>query len=293
MAYISKSIEVMIASPSDVADERKVVRDVIAEWNAIYSRSRGISLMPVGWETHYSPELSGRPQQMINDRLLAYADILVGIFWTRVGSPTGKAISGSVEEIEEHLKQNKPVMLYFSEKPVALDSVDPAQYESLKAFKAWAKDRGLFEVFSDRDDFRDKFRMHLPLALENNSYLRDVLSNEPSDSQNIGTFSDFVAAFEAAQSPLGKDAISEDARDLLSAAAADSHGIIMVSHYIGGTAIQANNNTFGEPDNRRSVARWEAAVHELEEKKYIKDVSGKGEMFEITNVGYRLVDGMS
>src|ERR1039458_1446912 len=124
MAYDAKVVEIIIASPSDVADERQIVRDVIAEWNAVYARDRTVVLLPVGWETHSSPELGGRPQQIINDRLLAHADVLVGIFWTRVGSPTGKAISGSIEEIEEHHRQGKPVMLYFSNVPVALNSVD-------------------------------------------------------------------------------------------------------------------------------------------------------------------------
>ena len=34
MAYDAKAIEVMIASPSDVVNERQAVREIIAEWNA-------------------------------------------------------------------------------------------------------------------------------------------------------------------------------------------------------------------------------------------------------------------
>lgn len=40
----------MIASPGDVSQERRVIRDVIDEWNTIYSEDRRIVLMPVGWE---------------------------------------------------------------------------------------------------------------------------------------------------------------------------------------------------------------------------------------------------
>ena len=123
MAYDAKVVEIMIACPSDVAAERDIVRDVIAAWNAIHARDRTVVLLPVSWDTHSSPELAGRPQQMINERLLANVDILIGIFWTRVGTPTGKAISGSVEEIEGHHKKGKPVMLYFSSAPVVPDSL--------------------------------------------------------------------------------------------------------------------------------------------------------------------------
>lgn len=124
MAFDAKGIEIIIASPKDVAEERQIVRDIIGEWNAIHARDRSVVLLPLAWETHSSPELSDRPQQLINDRLLAHADILVGIFWTRVGTPTGKAISGSIEEIQEHLRQGKPVMLYFSNVPITPDKVD-------------------------------------------------------------------------------------------------------------------------------------------------------------------------
>jgi hypothetical protein len=38
MAYDAKAIEIMIASPSDVVNERQAVREIIAEWNAVHSR---------------------------------------------------------------------------------------------------------------------------------------------------------------------------------------------------------------------------------------------------------------
>ena len=174
MPYDAKVILVMIASPSDVLEERKIVRDIIEEWNTICAAERSAVFVAVGWETGTSPELSGRPQQMINERLLAKADLLVGIFWTRVGSPTGKAISGSVEEIEEHMKAGKPVMLYFSNVPAKINSIDDKQYEQLKTFKKWAREKGLVESYDTQADFRDKFRRQLPLTLQDNAYLRSL-----------------------------------------------------------------------------------------------------------------------
>ena len=40
MAFLAKVYKIMIASPSDVAKERNIVRDVIAEWNAIHGEKR-------------------------------------------------------------------------------------------------------------------------------------------------------------------------------------------------------------------------------------------------------------
>ncbi|MCA9458221.1 MAG: hypothetical protein KC587_16265, partial [Nitrospira sp.] len=128
MAYKATVVPVMIASPGDVNDERDIVRRVIHDWNDVNAQRSKIMLAAVGWESHSSPELGERPQELINKRILKDCDILVGVFWTRLGTPTGKSLSGTVEEIEEHVAVGKPAMIYFSSKPVELDSVDLDQY---------------------------------------------------------------------------------------------------------------------------------------------------------------------
>ena len=60
-------------------------------------------LEPVGWETHSVPELGDRPQAIINRQILRESDLLIAVFWTRIGTATGAHPSGTVEEIEEHL----------------------------------------------------------------------------------------------------------------------------------------------------------------------------------------------
>jgi hypothetical protein len=50
--------------------------------------------------------------------------LLVGIFWTRIGSPTGEADSGTLEEIERVGNAKKPIMLYFSKVPIEPDKID-------------------------------------------------------------------------------------------------------------------------------------------------------------------------
>ena len=136
MSYTARVVKVMIASPGDVAKERQLIRDVIHEWNAVHAEDRRLVLMPIGWETHSTPAMGDRAQAIINKQLLETCDLLVAVFWTRLGSPTGVADSGTVEEINEHLAAGRPAMIYFSVVPVRLDSVDEQQYEKLRAFKA-------------------------------------------------------------------------------------------------------------------------------------------------------------
>jgi hypothetical protein len=155
--YRARAIKVMIASPGDVSAERQVVRDVVHEWNAVHSEDKGIVLMPVGWETHAHPAMGARPQEIINRDVLSGCDLLVAAFWTRIGSPTGVSASGTVEEIDEHLKAAKPAMIYFSRAPVRPESIDDAQYRALLGFRANCESRGLIETYDSLGDFREKF----------------------------------------------------------------------------------------------------------------------------------------
>jgi hypothetical protein len=59
MPYSATTYNVMIASPSDVAAERAAVRQILADWNVVHSQARGIVLLPIGWETHSSPQMGG------------------------------------------------------------------------------------------------------------------------------------------------------------------------------------------------------------------------------------------
>lgn len=280
MTYNATALEIIIASPSDVDQERQVVREVIANWNAVHARDRQIVLMPVGWETHASPDLSDRPQQLINDRLLKHADILVGIFWTRIGSPTGKAISGSVEEIEEHRRQGKPVMLYFSTAPAHPDSIDPAQYGELKRFKEWARMQGLVWPFDNAEHFRALFTQQLPLTLRDNSYLQPILAK---NAATTGPLTSTLTRY-----------LSEEAVEMLQAAASEvGNGMIMVIPTLSGTMIQSGQRPFGQSDSARDIAKWEAAVDQLLDHALIKDLNGKHQSFKVTNEGYKHVEKLN
>ena len=138
MPFTASVHPVKIASTGDVQPERDTVRDVLHEWNSVHGARRRVLLLPVGWETDIAPEMGDHPQSILNKRILKDADLLVGIFWTRLGTPTPSYASCAFEEIEEHLAAGKPAMLYFSSAPAALDSVDPDKYRALKTFKEMA-----------------------------------------------------------------------------------------------------------------------------------------------------------
>jgi len=174
MSYNSTVYNVMIASPGDVASERAIIREVIYEWNVVHSESRKIVLLPVGWETHSSPEMGNKPQEIINDQILNKCDLLVGVFWTRIGTATDKYLSGSVEEIEKIIETENPVMIYFSGQPVVMESVDLIQYKTLSEFKKSCQSRGLYEEYLNHSDFKEKFYRHLQIKLNEHQLFQNV-----------------------------------------------------------------------------------------------------------------------
>ena len=117
-----KVYRVMIGSPSDLAEERQAATDAVHEWNAQHADAEGAVLLPVKWETHALPTSGVRPQSAINDQLVDRCDILVGMFWTKLGTSTGIAASGTVEEIDRFVSDGKPTMLYFSGRKVSRQS---------------------------------------------------------------------------------------------------------------------------------------------------------------------------
>jgi hypothetical protein len=60
MGFQANVLKVMIASPSDVADEREIVTNVLYQWNNANAVTRELVLQPVKWETHSSPQMRNR-----------------------------------------------------------------------------------------------------------------------------------------------------------------------------------------------------------------------------------------
>lgn len=158
-------LRVLIASPGDVQKERQAIPEVIAAWNAANSLERAVIIEPVKWESHAVPGLDGRPQGMINNQLVDICDFLVGVFWTRLGTDTGVAPSGTAEEIDEFRKANKPVLLYFSSTPVDPDSIDLEQYDRLKTYRKSLEPQGLVFRYQDVGELREKLAGHINLTV--------------------------------------------------------------------------------------------------------------------------------
>ncbi len=274
MAYKATVIQIMIASPSDVVEERDIVRAAITKWNYINSFKNKAVLIPMGWETHSSPELGERPQELINKRILKDSDILIGIFWTRLGTPTGKAASGTVEEIKRHVESGKPAMIYFSSKPISPQLIVKKQYDSLQKLKDSYKPLGLIEEFHGTEEFKEKITAQLQLCLNHNKYIQNLLYNKISNEKHNK---------KTALTPLSKAAMQ-----LLKAASQHSDGYIYKAYRLQGSCFEAGRFWFGSTG--REFVKWEAALNELLMHKLVKPHEAESTIFILTHTGWELSD---
>ncbi len=155
-------LNVLIASPGDLGAERDAAQAAIQDWNAVNGGpdTLHILLNPVRWETHSYPESGDRPQALLNRQIVERGDILIGIFGVRIGTPTGVAESGTIEEIEQFRQAGKYVALYFSNAPIPRD-VDRQQLDALRSFQEARRKDTKYEVFSDAADLRRQLSQHL------------------------------------------------------------------------------------------------------------------------------------
>ena len=259
--------------------------------------------MPVGWETHSSPLLGDRPQAIINEQILKHSDLLVAVFWTRLGTATSQALSGTVEEIESHISLGKPAMIYFSAAPVVPDSVDYDQFRALQDFKREISSRGLFESYESLSEFKEKFSRQLAKILNTHDYFMDHSKEGPIETSGADpTMADpnRISPPQGKGDPLSRiinkksalsSRVSPDAAELLTEAARDEDGLILRVGTFGGLEISTNGRDFvDDKKSARVEARWEEALRELNKKGLILDKSNKGEIFGLTKLGYQVAD---
>ncbi|RAJ92241.1 hypothetical protein LX87_05209 [Larkinella arboricola] len=276
MPYTATVYKVMIASPSDVPKERALIREIINEWNSIHSKDKKIVLMPIGWESHASPAF-GRPQEIINQQVLHDADLLVALFWNRIGSPTGKAQSGTIEEINEHLRAGKQVMIYVSNAKVNRHELDLKQAEALDKYLKGIRPKALVETYESTSKLRKKFTSQLA---------HTILRYFDNNGSSLETKSSSI--------PISIDSapLSDIAQILLLKIAKDPKGQVMRTRSFDGLSVTTHGQELVDRGNPRDEARWQSAIEELITNNLISDRGSKGEIFAITSKGFQLIDNL-
>jgi hypothetical protein len=145
-------VTIFVASPSELEAERWAVHQAARTVNLAFSKETGIYFEVVGWEDVPS-NLGADPQEVINQYFEEdQYDVLIGIMADRLGKPTRRASSGTVEEYQRALARyaddpdSVHVQFFFKRNP---GSPGNADYEALQEFKQQVYDRVLCREFDD------------------------------------------------------------------------------------------------------------------------------------------------
>jgi hypothetical protein len=161
-----KGINIVIASPGDTQQERKLLVDTLERRFRTDNHEDhcGFRILVNGWEDLASQ--NGYAQDVINERLIEESDFVIAVFKHKLGTPTfdqetgaKRAESGTVEELLQALdnsKVNHPIGMayFFSTAPIiSLDTPDfdkiTSEWKTLNEFKKTISTKLIYKPYTE------------------------------------------------------------------------------------------------------------------------------------------------
>lgn len=269
--FAANTYKIMIGCPGDIKEEIYMAMKVINHWTILHAEQHSTVLLPIHWATSSYPEHGAHPQTLLNGQLASKSDMLIGIFGAKVGTPTDKAQSGTIEEIEEHVKSGKPVMLFFRKQN---DTSTPAsEIEKLQTFKSSVKDQCLYREYDSPSTFEATFTDALELFLANN-----WLSEPKPKGVSQGSIE-----------------LSDEEIDVLRSWVASDEPDAHAARYMGGTMFVLGSLSYDVTDGRELV-QWQEFFNKLERagfiEQYRKNRQGNP-VYQLRTPAYNYIDNLA
>ena len=112
-------IKVFISCPSDVEEEKQIVRKTCASISKGLRRTMNVELKPIDWRADVIPLITGISTQAVIDRQLEDSnyDIYLGIMWKRFGDKQSDGLTPTESEFQNALKRmkktGKPIIKFY------------------------------------------------------------------------------------------------------------------------------------------------------------------------------------
>ncbi len=158
MTKTARVLNVFLASPDDVKQERAAAEKIVDDLNKIIRTRLGWTIWLYRWEDT-TPGF-GRPQEIIN-AAVDNCDLFIGLLWKRWGQPSGKYSSGFEEEYERvraRRRESEPPEIWLVFKSVdeaSLKDPGPQLSKVLEFRKAQSSlGEGLYQQVADFDDWK-------------------------------------------------------------------------------------------------------------------------------------------
>jgi len=177
-------LRIVVASPSDVQDERKLLDGIIEELNRGIAATMNVRLELCRWETDAFPGFHPEGPQGLIDPILKIedCDIFLGIFGRRFGTPAKGAASGTEHEFQTAYQSWKArgrpqIMFYFKEdRQLPQTAEEQEQRARLDQFKKNFPKEGFSWNYKNKKDFERLVRNNLTQYLRN----LDASGNSPN-----------------------------------------------------------------------------------------------------------------
>lgn len=164
-----KEIKVFLSCPGDLKDILPVVDEILDDVNIFLVKNYKIRLELEHWKkTIYLGKGNPRVQDRINERLVAFCDIYIGVLWTRFGMPPGiredgiTYDSGTEEEFFTALDLKKELWFFFCDSKINPSKIEPEQLIKVNEFKKLLQEKQIwYEGYTEEKEFRRKLKLNV------------------------------------------------------------------------------------------------------------------------------------
>lgn len=147
MPHIGVTVyDLLLSCPGDVLDLKDTIDACVKSFNNSLGETNNIRIELKHWSTNSFSQFGDKPQNILNRQFVDDCDLCVALLGVRFGTPTDNYDSGTEEEIEKMLEQNKQVFLYFVERSVDPSRIDLDQYKKVQEFRKKYADKGVYTV---------------------------------------------------------------------------------------------------------------------------------------------------
>lgn len=169
-----QQIRLFVASSGDVRAEREVMKRIVNQLDHRYDQW-GLDIQLVAYEDDVIPDYGMDAQEVVNRNVrFDLIDIFIGIIWRRIGTPTKRAMSGTVEEVNIAMSMKQQtgrpwyIMFFLCDRPFQPSNNDEAyQYEEAKKFRKWIEQRVLAKAYKTSEEFYELASNSLSMAIDN------------------------------------------------------------------------------------------------------------------------------
>lgn len=174
-----KQINLFISCPGDIKDEINSIEVIVKEINKTFGKIGNLSIQIVHWNEDTYTDIGEDGQEIINNQI--DYDILIGILWLKLGTPTKRDKSGTVEEINRAIKNpEKQQLIYFkTATPSNLNFINTSELNDVMLFKEELSTKLLYKEFETIENFETLFRLNL------SSLIKDKFIDEQKSMQSL------------------------------------------------------------------------------------------------------------